>query len=186
VSSYKASNARMRDLTERKVEGEAAREEYPCEESRESAGEPDGKADEEPVAEPTKERCQQRPAEPRTSFLHGTSAESRSRPSVPLRPVGSSLASILSESRAYEFRLGQRANGGLAHARSEGHLCEAERLAGGRSPRNSAPESGARLRHPDAPAPSCDKEDHQVSETRGRPGAAIDKPVSFLIWAEFF
>ena len=135
------------DLTERKVEGEAAIEKYPkmCEQSRESAGEPDGKADEEVVTEPPALPKSPPPvessykrlsasAEPRNSFLHGvnTTEIPKTKPTVPQKPltlpskaVGSSLASLLSEKRAYEFRLSQK-------AQSESQLCsnQAKRNSG--------------------------------------------------------
>ncbi|XP_011500966.1 PREDICTED: uncharacterized protein LOC105364673 [Ceratosolen solmsi marchali] len=172
IPSYK-STSRMSDLMERRVEGEAAHEKYTFEVSRESAGEPDGKADEELVAEPSKER--QRLAEPRASFLHGTSSEPRPKPSVPLKPIGSSLASILSESRAYEFRVGQKTNGGLAHARSDSHLCDSERLAnakpgqlqlaGRQVERAAAVESSGQLNDSDAtPKSSCPRSSTERDE----------------------
>lgn len=129
----------MADLTERKVEGEAASNAYPFEafeESRESAGEPDGKADEEVIAEPPALPNSPPPsassAEPRASFLHGGET-AKARPAVPQKPVtlpakntvGASLASLLSESRAYEYRQAQQARA-LAHSQSETQLCATE------------------------------------------------------------
>ena len=88
-------------LEERKVEGEVGKK-FNFEESRESAGEPDGKADEdisEPPALPkspppvevktnrcslqSEPKCMLTTAEPRTSFLHG---ESKIKPLVPQKP----------------------------------------------------------------------------------------------------
>ncbi|XP_031787298.1 inner centromere protein A isoform X2 [Nasonia vitripennis] len=159
IPSYKSTDyprktTGIADLTERKVEGEAATDKYPFEESRESAGEPDGKADEEVIAEPPalpkspppiesssstfalEKQQQQRHstlAEPRTSFLHGiTETKTIGKPVIPQKPVtlptkavGASLASLLSENRAYEFRLSQAArNNNLVHSQSETQLCE--------------------------------------------------------------
>ena len=70
-------------------------------------------------------------AEPRASFLHGVS-ESKPKPAVPQKPVslpskpiGSSLASLLSEHRAYEYRLSQsqQRSNALMHSQSETQLC---------------------------------------------------------------
>lgn len=133
TSRFKGSD--LADLAERKVEGEASAPSYPYEQSRESAGEPDGKADEEVVAEPPAlpkspppiEVYGRQQQEPRTSFLH--TAE-KPKPTVPLKPTSlpsakASLATLLSENRAYEFRISQR-NSLLAHAVSETQLCATE------------------------------------------------------------
>lgn len=136
ISSYKSeyTSDKRPDLTERKVEGEAAHEKYrPYEQSRESAGEPDGKADEEVLTEPPALPSSPPPAmessSKRASFLHGMTE----KPKVPQKPVslpskvGSSLASLLSENRAYEFRLNQmQRNAALSHSQSESQLCEVE------------------------------------------------------------
>ncbi|KAK9298836.1 hypothetical protein QLX08_007980 [Tetragonisca angustula] len=93
----------------RKVEGEAAivEKRFSFEESRESAGEPDGKADEEQVTEPpalpnTPPPVEAKSAlhgetrntpviatEPRPSFLHGVvhATESKVKPTVPQKPT---------------------------------------------------------------------------------------------------
>ncbi|XP_033190919.2 uncharacterized protein LOC117157194 isoform X2 [Bombus vancouverensis nearcticus] len=95
-------------LEVRKVEGEATpvEKKFSFEESRESAGEPDGKADEEEMTEPpalpkspppieTKHPVQAETCktpiittEPRPSFLHGTvHSESKMKPMVPQKPT---------------------------------------------------------------------------------------------------
>lgn len=98
--SVPAAEKKKELLEERKVEGEAVLKKF---ESRESAGEPDGKADEdllEPPALPknpppvetkinrcslsVETKCMLSMAEPRSSFLHG---ESKIRPAVPQKPV---------------------------------------------------------------------------------------------------
>lgn len=91
----------------RKVEGEASpiEKKFTFEESRELAGEPDGKADEEEVTEPpalprSPLPIESRPplqgdtrkpvvaTEPRPSFLHGAvHAESKVKPVVPQKPI---------------------------------------------------------------------------------------------------
>lgn len=115
----------------------------PFEETRESAGEPDGKADEEVVSEPPalpkspppleNSSYKRLSAEPRTSFLHGITDVPRTKPAIPQKPaglpsptkaIGSSLASLLSENRAYEFRLSQLKN---SHSQSESQLCGEEK-----------------------------------------------------------
>lgn len=96
-------------LEVRKVEGEAtpAGKKFSFEESRESAGEPDGKADEEQVTEPPALPKSPPPVEarsplqgethktpiittePRPSFLHGVvhATESKLKPTVPQKPT---------------------------------------------------------------------------------------------------
>lgn len=116
----------------------------PFEETRESAGEPDGKADEEVVSEPpalpkspppldTSNYAKRLSAEPRASFLHGITEPPKTKPAIPQKPaglpsptkaIGSSLASLLSENRAYEFRLSQLQN---SHSQSESQLCADEK-----------------------------------------------------------
>ncbi|KAJ8686935.1 hypothetical protein QAD02_022729 [Eretmocerus hayati] len=140
-SNLSKESTKLTDLAERKVEGEATttKPAYRFSESRESAGEPDGKADEEVVAEPPalpkspppcseqiasclRDKRQSQSKEPRSSFLHSVNSEPvsqkttsvQSRPMVPSKPTSlpsmprssaPSLASLLSESRAYEYRL---------------------------------------------------------------------------------
>ncbi|XP_058800175.1 uncharacterized protein LOC131669361 isoform X2 [Phymastichus coffea] len=125
----------LTDLTERKVEGEAASEKYrPYEQSRESAGEPDGKADEEVLTEPPALPSSPPPAmessAKRTSFLHGMTEKPKvpQKPvSLPTKVVGSSLASLLSENRLYEYRLSQmQRSAALSHSQSESQLCAIE------------------------------------------------------------
>ncbi|XP_043267223.1 uncharacterized protein [Venturia canescens] len=99
------------NLEERTVEGEAgpepillANRPFSYEESREKAGEPDGKADEEELSEPpalprtspptdssscrnmqpTGQRSMLVGSEPRTSFLHG---EIKAKPALPYKPI---------------------------------------------------------------------------------------------------
>ncbi|XP_043465400.1 uncharacterized protein LOC122500505 isoform X2 [Leptopilina heterotoma] len=103
ISVTAAVEKKQELLEERKVEGEAVTKKFTFKESRESAGEPDGKADEdisEPPALPknpppletklksctfpTEPKCMLSIAEPRSSFLHG---ESKIKPAVPQKPV---------------------------------------------------------------------------------------------------
>ncbi|XP_051164473.1 uncharacterized protein LOC127283559 isoform X2 [Leptopilina boulardi] len=101
ISVPAAEEKKEEFLEERKIEGESITKKFTIKESRESAGEPDGKADEdilEPPALPknpppleTKLKCNLQNessiltiAEPRSSFLHG---ESKIRPVVPQKPV---------------------------------------------------------------------------------------------------
>ena len=117
-----AAEEKTRDsliLGERKIEGEVDSKNCNVKESRESAGEPDGKADEdmsEPPALPkslppmevkmnncslqSEPKCMLITAEPRTSFLHG---DSKIKPTVPQKPTsfflkGFALSSITTAS----------------------------------------------------------------------------------------
>lgn len=187
-------------MAERKVEGEAAivsMKYHRFEESRESAGEPDGKADEELVAEPPALPKSPPPLESysshnkRSSFLHGgelvgpttttTTKPAPPRPTVPQKPVAlkpagaSSLASLLSESRAYEFRLSQMRNSQLVHSQSESQLCAvdepAKRVSGGDEVGRMSAESCSQLNRSEmfkgACAKSVEKEE-QVCAVDGR------------------
>lgn len=78
----------------REVEGEcegAERKKFCFDSSRELAGEPDGKADEEEVTEPPALPTSPPPiitTEPRASFLHGSiNTDSKAKPAVPQKPV---------------------------------------------------------------------------------------------------
>jgi len=78
----------------REVDGEcegAERKKFCFDSSRELAGEPDGKADEEEVTEPPALPTSPPPiitTEPRPSFLHGSvNTDSKTKPAVPQKPV---------------------------------------------------------------------------------------------------
>ncbi|KAL7292175.1 hypothetical protein TKK_0014130 [Trichogramma kaykai] len=188
------STFRQIDLTERKVEGEAATDANKLPEkqqqSRESAGEPDGKADEEIVADPPALPKSPPPpmdasykrlsSEPRASFLHGmttTTVESvkTSKPMVPqkpsllpsVKPVGSSLASLLIESRAYEFRLSQK-------AQSESQLCGGESMA---STRTSVVEKFSERSHQQQVDEEAEVEDDdsEASSSSDQPSRLVSK-----------
>lgn len=76
----------------REVEGQCDEKEFYFESSRELAGEPDGKADEEEVTEPPALPTSPPPmmiaTEPRPSFLHGGVVnDSKAKPAVPQKPL---------------------------------------------------------------------------------------------------
>ncbi|XP_050459298.1 LOW QUALITY PROTEIN: mucin-17-like [Cataglyphis hispanica] len=89
IANNKASLPLMRE-----IDGEVAKEEhFSFEHSRELAGEPDGRADEEetePPALPTSPPPSVISTEPRTSFLHGNNInnnDSKMKPIVPQKPI---------------------------------------------------------------------------------------------------
>lgn len=83
------------------IDGDTVKERFCFEHSRELAGEPDGKADEEDATEPPALPTSPPPSvistEPRTSFLHGNNVnnnDSRVKPVVPQKPVTFSKTSL--------------------------------------------------------------------------------------------
>ncbi|GAB1865238.1 Serine-rich adhesin for platelets [Camponotus japonicus] len=98
--SDKVSSSRARE-----IDGDIVKEQRFCfEHSRELAGEPDGKADEEEATEPPALPTSPPPSvistEPRTSFLHGNNVnnnDSRVKPAVPQKPVTFSAKTSLND-----------------------------------------------------------------------------------------
>lgn len=86
----------------REIDGDIVKERF-CLDSRELAGEPDGKADEEETTEPPALPTSPPPSvistEPRTSFLHGNNVnnDSRVKPAVPQKPVTFSAKTSLND-----------------------------------------------------------------------------------------
>lgn len=97
----KVSSPRIREID---VEDAAKEQRFCFEHSRELAGEPDGKADEEVVTEPPALPTSPPPSvistEPRTSFLHGNNVnnnDSRVKPAIPQKPVTFSMKTSLND-----------------------------------------------------------------------------------------
>lgn len=89
-----SDNDNVKESQVREVDGEcegAERKKFCFDSSRELAGEPDGKADEEEVTEPPALPTSPPPiitTEPRPSFLHGSvNTDSKTKPAVPQKPV---------------------------------------------------------------------------------------------------
>lgn len=106
MSSDKANvNDKVSSPRIREIDGDVAKEQRFCfEHSRELAGEPDGKADEEEVTDPPALPTSPPPTvistEPRTSFLHGNNVnnnDSRVKPVVPQKPVTFSMKTSLND-----------------------------------------------------------------------------------------
>lgn len=99
----KIANNKESSLQMREVEGKcenAVEKKFCFENSREFAGEPDGKADEEELTEPPALPTSPPPTtEPRPSFLHGNvhNIELKAKPAVPQKPVTFSMKASLND-----------------------------------------------------------------------------------------
>lgn len=103
--SMSSINDKISSSRAREIDGDIVKEQRFCfEHSRELAGEPDGKADEEEATEPPALPTSPPPSvistEPRTSFLHGNNVnnnDSRVKPAVPQKPVTFSAKTSLND-----------------------------------------------------------------------------------------